>query len=147
MREYISRAEEETFALAKELAQHAKPGEAYCLHGDLGAGKTVFAKGFAAGLGIEEPITSPTFNIVKEYEDGRLPFYHFDVYRIADPEEMYAIGYDSYVDGDGVCLIEWPEMLEDLVPEHAVHIEIARAADENDSFRRIRIYEEGEAMP
>ncbi len=132
-------SERETFELGKELGEAAKSGEIYCLDGDLGAGKTVFAKGFAAGLGIDEPVTSPTFTIVKEYVGGRLPLYHFDVYRIADPDEMYAIGYEDYFYGEGVCLVEWSELIEELIPESAVHINITRELDKGIDYRRVEI--------
>ncbi len=132
-------SERETFELGKELGEAAKSGEIYCLDGDLGAGKTVFAKGFAAGLGIDEPVTSPTFTIVKEYVGGRLPLYHFDVYRIADPDEMYAIGYEDYFYGEGVCLVEWSELIEELIPESAVHINITRELDKGIDYRHVEI--------
>ncbi len=132
-------SERETFELGKELGEAARPGELYCLDGDLGAGKTVFAKGFAAGLGIDEPVTSPTFTIVKEYVGGRLPLYHFDVYRIADPDEMYAIGYEDYFYGEGVCLVEWSELIAELIPESAVHINITRELDKGIDYRHVEI--------
>ena len=100
----------------EQLAQSAAAGSLYCLEGDLGVGKTVFTQGFAHGLGIEEPVTSPTFTIVQEYETGRIPLYHFDVYRLADPEELEEIGYKEYFFGEGVCLIEWPSRIEELNP-------------------------------
>lgn len=90
-------------------------GQVYCLYGDLGVGKTVFTKGFAAGLGIKEPVSSPTFTILQVYDEGRLPFYHFDVYRISDPEEMYEIGFEEYIEGEGVCFIEWANLIEELL--------------------------------
>lgn len=134
-----SNSERETYELGFSLGAKAKPGEIYCLDGDLGAGKTVFAKGFAAGLKIDEPITSPTFTIVKEYVDGRLPLYHFDVYRIADPDEMYAIGYEDYFYGEGVCLVEWSELIEELIPDKAVRINIRRELDNGVDYRRVEI--------
>lgn len=134
-----SNSERETYELGFSLGAKAKPGEIYCLDGDLGAGKTVFAKGFAAGLKIDEPITSPTFTIVKEYVDGRLPLYHFDVYRIADPDEMYAIGYEDYFYGEGVCLVEWSELIEELIPDKAVRINIRRELDKGVDYRRVEI--------
>lgn len=137
-----STSEQETFAFAKELGQQAKAGEIYLLEGDLGVGKTVFAKGFAEGLGVKEPITSPTFTIIQEYDGGRIPFYHFDVYRIADVEEMYELGYEAYFYGEGVCLIEWASLIADILPEtcHEVRIEkeLARGFD----FRLITVDEE-----
>lgn len=134
-----SYSENETFETGRSLALSAKPGDIYCLDGDLGAGKTVFAKGFADGLGITEPVTSPTFTIVREYESGRLPFYHFDVYRISDPDEMLAIGYEDYFFGDGVCLVEWSELIEELIPDTAVRINITRELDKGVDYRKIEI--------
>ena len=110
--------EKETYALGVQMGQSAKQGAVYTLVGDLGVGKTVFTQGFAAGLGIDEPVNSPTFTIVQIYEEGRLPFYHFDVYRIGDVEEMDEIGYEDYIYGEGVSLIEWANLIEDILPEH-----------------------------
>ena len=107
---------EETFALGKKIGQAAVPGQIYTLTGDLGVGKTVFTQGVAEGLDIREPICSPTFTIVQVYEEGRLPFYHFDVYRIGDIEEMEEIGYDDYFFGQGICLIEWANLIGELLP-------------------------------
>ena len=104
----------DTFLFGFELGQKAVPGEIYCLEGDLGVGKTVFTQGFAKGLGINEPISSPTFTIVQEYHEGRMPLYHFDVYRIADVDEMDEIGYEEYFFSDGVCLIEWASLVEEI---------------------------------
>lgn len=132
-------SEDETYQFACSLGEEAKPGEIYCLDGDLGVGKTVFAKGFAAGLSIEEPVTSPTFNIVREYDGGRLPLYHFDVYRIADPDEMYAIGYEDYFFGEGVCLIEWSELIDELIPENARRVVIEKDTAKGLSYRRITV--------
>ena len=108
---------EDTFRLGFQMAEKAAPGDVIALLGDLGVGKTVFTKGFAAGLGIQEDISSPTFTILQLYEKGRLPLYHFDVYRIGDPEEMMEVGWDDYVYGNGVCLIEWANLIEDLMEE------------------------------
>lgn len=108
---------EDTFRLGFQMAEKAAPGDVIALLGDLGVGKTVFTKGFAAGLGIQEDISSPTFTILQLYEEGRLPLYHFDVYRISDPEEMMEVGWDDYVYGNGVCLIEWVNLIEDLMEE------------------------------
>ncbi len=121
---YHSESEQDTYDFAYELAGRAKPGDIYRLEGDLGVGKTVFAKGFARGLGITEPIVSPTFTIIQEYDEGRLPLYHFDVYRIADVEEMYEMDCEGYLYGDGVCLIEWATVIEDILPDtcHTIHI-------------------------
>ena len=117
---------EETFALGKMLGGQSRAGTVFTLTGDLGAGKTVFAQGFAAGLGIGEPVNSPTFTILQVYEGGRLPFYHFDVYRIADVEEMDEIGYEDCFYGEGVCLIEWADMIEEILPESRIRITITK---------------------
>lgn len=108
---------DDTFRLGFQMAEKAAPGDVIALLGDLGVGKTVFTKGFAAGLGIQEDISSPTFTILQLYEEGRLPLYHFDVYRIGDPEEMMEVGWDDYIYGNGVCLIEWANLIEDLMEE------------------------------
>lgn len=136
--------EDETFQAAYNLAQRAQPGDIYLLEGELGVGKTVYAKGFAKGLGIEEPITSPTFTIIQEYTEGRLPLYHFDVYRIADEEEMYELGYEGYFFGDGVCLIEWASLIAGLLPENCKKIVIEKDLAQGFDYRRITI-EEGKA--
>lgn len=130
-------SEKETFRIAKELAMQAKPGEVYCLSGDLGVGKTVFTKGFAAGLGITEPVSSPTFTIVQIYEEGRLPLYHFDVYRIEDIEEMEEIGYEDCFYGEGVCLIEWAELIKEILPENCKKIRIEKALEKGYDYRKI----------
>lgn len=138
MREIISNSYEETSGAAAEFADTLKGGEVIAMYGDLGAGKTAFVQGLARGLGINRHITSPTFTIVNEYE-GRLPLYHFDVYRIADPDEMYEIGYDEYITSGGVCVIEWAELIEELLPEDCVRIEILKDDEKGDDFRIIRI--------
>ncbi len=130
---------EETFALAKKLGRQAKAGGIYTLTGDLGVGKTVFAQGFAAGLGITESVNSPTFTIVQVYEEGCLPFYHFDVYRIGDVEEMEEIGYEDYFYGQGVCLIEWAERVRELIPAEAVPITIEKNLEKGFDYRRITV--------
>ena len=117
----------------------AKPGEIYCLYGDLGTGKTVFSQGFGAGLGIEEPISSPTFTILKEYDEGRLPFYHFDVYRIGSVDEMEEIGYFDKIDGDGVCLIEWAELIRDILPQTYYKVTIEKNLERGFDYRSITI--------
>ncbi len=122
----VSSTPEETMTIGKEIAKMQKPGSVVCLTGDLGAGKTIFAKGFAKGLCIEELITSPTFTLVNEYHSGRLPFYHFDVYRIERPEQMEDAGLDEYFYGEGVCLIEWAENIRDIIPKDATWIKIQR---------------------
>lgn len=130
---------EETYALGKKLGETAKPGQIYTLIGDLGVGKTVFTQGMAHGLEITEPISSPTFTIIQEYEEGRLPFYHFDVYRIADPEEMEEIGYDDYFFGQGVCMIEWANLIEELLPENIIQVVIEKDLEKGFDYRRITI--------
>ena len=132
---------EETFAIGKELAAQAKPGEVYCLCGDLGCGKTVFSQGFGAGLGVKEPISSPTFTILKEYDEGRMPFYHFDVYRIGDIEEMDEIGYEDYFYGDGLTMIEWANLIEEILPEHYRQVTIEKDLEKGFDYRRITIEE------
>ncbi len=135
---FESRSEAETFALGQRIGVMAASGDIFLLDGDLGVGKTVFAKGVADGLGIDEPVVSPTFTIVHEYE-GRLPLYHFDVYRIADPNEMYEIGFDEYLYGEGVCLIEWPSQIDEILPEEAVRITIEKDLSKGMDYRRITI--------
>ena len=135
---------EETFEAGRKIGMNAKPGQIYTLTGDLGVGKTVFTQGVAAGLGITEPVNSPTFTIIQEYEDGRLPFYHFDVYRIADLEEMEEIGYDDYFFGQGICLIEWAELIEEILPEKRIEVTIEKDLDKGFDYRKITIEERGE---
>ena len=130
---------EDTFNIGRELAQKSNPGDVFCLYGDLGTGKTVFSQGFGAGLGIEEPISSPTFTILKEYHEGRLPFYHFDVYRIGSEDEMDEIGYYDIIDGDGVCLIEWAELIKDILPKHYNRVTIEKDNEKGFDYRRITI--------
>ena len=130
---------EETWELGRRLGMAASAGQAYCLDGDLGAGKTVFTQGFAAGLGIEGPVSSPTFTILQIYEEGRLPLYHFDVYRIGDVEEMDEIGYEEYVYGEGVSLIEWACLIEEILPESRIQIRITRDPEKGFDYRRIEI--------
>lgn len=136
---YESNTPQETFELGKRLGAEAKPGQVYCLDGDLGVGKTVFTQGFARGLGITGPVNSPTFTIVQQYEEGRLPLYHFDVYRIGDISEMDEIGYEDFFYGSGVSLIEWSELIEELLPERAVHVTIEKDLERGFDFRRIRV--------
>ncbi|MCD8046192.1 MAG: tRNA (adenosine(37)-N6)-threonylcarbamoyltransferase complex ATPase subunit type 1 TsaE [Clostridiales bacterium] len=132
---------EETFALGAEIGKNVKPGDVYTLTGDLGVGKTVFTQGVANGLGITEPVNSPTFTIVQIYEEGRLPFYHFDVYRIGDIEEMEEIGYENYVYGDGVTMIEWADLIRDILPEHRWEIRIEKDLEKGFDYRRITMEE------
>lgn len=134
-----SLSEKETFEIAKKLAEQARAGEVYCLSGDLGVGKTVFTKGFAAGLGITEPVSSPTFTIVQIYEEGRLPLYHFDVYRIEDIEEMEEIGYEDCFYGEGVCLVEWADLIKEILPENRKKILIEKDLEKGFDYRRITI--------
>ena len=117
---------EETFQAGKRLGEQAGKGQVYCLDGDLGVGKTVFTQGFAKGLGIQSDVNSPTFTIIQQYEEGRLPLYHFDVYRIGDISEMDEIGYEDCFYGEGVCLIEWASLVEDIIPETAIEIRIEK---------------------
>lgn len=136
---YETRSAEETLALGRRIGQEAKPGQIYALSGDLGVGKTVFTQGMAQGLGITEPVSSPTFTIVQVYEGGRLPFYHFDVYRIGDVTEMEEIGYEDCFFGEGVCLIEWAELIADILPDDCIHIFIRKNLQEGFSYRQITI--------
>ena len=131
----------ETHASGFRLGETAKRGQVFALIGDLGVGKTIFTKGLAAGLGITEPVSSPTFTIVQIYEGGRLPFYHFDVYRISDVEEMEEIGYEDYIYGDGVSLIEWADLIADILPEHYTRITIEKDLEKGFDYRRIEICE------
>ena len=131
-----SRSEADSFQLAKKLGEKAKKGEIYCLEGELGTGKTVFAKGFAKGLGIEEIVDSPTFTIVKEYQ-GREKLYHFDVYRIEDAEELQEIGFSEMISGDAICLIEWASQIEEEIPENAKWITIEKDLEKGFDYRRI----------
>ena len=136
-----SNSAEDTFALGKQCGQKAAAGQVYCLYGDLGVGKTVFTQGFAAGLEIKGPVSSPTFTILQVYDEGRLPFYHFDVYRISDPEEMYEIGFEEYIEGEGVCFIEWANLIEEILPEHYTEIRIEKDLEQGFDYRRIEVCE------
>ncbi len=130
---------EDTFALGQKIGELVKPGTVISLVGDLGVGKTVFTQGLAKGLGITEPVNSPTFTIVQVYDGGRLPFYHFDVYRIGDIEEMDEIGYEDYFYGEGVCLIEWADLIRELLPEHTGRIVIEKDLENGFDYRRITL--------
>ena len=134
---------EDTLALGKQLGQQAKPGEVYTLVGDLGVGKTVLTQGIAEGLGITEAICSPTFTIVQVYEEGRMPFYHFDVYRIGDVEEMDEIGYEDYFYGEGLTMIEWANLIEEILPQKRKEIAIEKDLEKGFDFRKITIKEIG----
>jgi len=139
MERFESLSDQDTRRFAEKLAEKAAPGDVYTLSGDLGVGKTVFAKGFARGLGVTEPVTSPTFTIVQEYTSGRLPFYHFDVYRISDPDEMEECGFYDYLDRGGVVLIEWAELIEDVLPRPRTEITISKDLAGDDGYRLIEI--------
>lgn len=130
---------EETLEFGEKLGEQAEPGQVYTLVGDLGVGKTLFTQGFAKGLGIAEPISSPTFTIVQEYEEGRLLFYHFDVYRIGDIEEMDEIGYEDYISGGGVSLIEWSNLIEEILPEERTEILIEKDLEKGFDYRKITV--------
>ena len=130
---------EETFRLGTEIGKNAQPGEVYALLGDLGVGKTVLIQGVAKGLGIKGPVNSPTFTIVQVYDEGRIPFYHFDVYRIGDIEEMDEIGYEDYFYGDGVCFVEWANLVEEIMPANTVWIEIKKDLSKGFDYREITV--------
>lgn len=132
----LMKNEDDVRRFGRHLGAEAQPGLIIALTGDLGTGKTTLTKAIAEGLGVTETITSPTFNIVKEYESGRLPLYHFDVYRIADPDEMYELGYEEYFFGEGVCVVEWAELIEDMIPEEAVRIEMDYGEREGERIYR-----------
>ncbi len=138
---YESQSEKETFSLGFKMGQCASPGDVYCLDGDLGVGKTVFTAGFAQGLAIRTPICSPTFTILQVYEEGRLPLYHFDVYRIADVSEMEEIGFDEYAFGEGVCLIEWGSQIEEILPKGTIHVKIEKDLTRGFDYRLITVSE------
>ncbi len=135
---YITNSYEETERAAADFAGTLKGGEVIAMYGGLGAGKTAFVRGMARAIGISSHITSPTFTIVNEYE-GRLPLYHFDVYRISDPEELYEIGYDEYIGSDGICVIEWAELIEDILPERYIRIDIRKNSAMGDDYREITV--------
>ena len=130
-------SEKETERIGEAIGRAAEPGTVVALIGDLGTGKTTLTKAIARGLGVTETVTSPTFNIIREYKSGRIPLYHFDVYRIGDPDEMFELGYEEYFYGDGICVVEWADIIEELLPEDAVIIRIERGADEEEREYRI----------
>ncbi len=136
-----SNSREETYNVGVQLGRDAVPGQVYCIYGDLGVGKTIISQGVAAGLGITEVVNSPTFTIVKEYDEGRLPLYHFDVYRIGDVDEMDEIGYNEMVYGEGVCLIEWANLIEEILPDDYTRIDIEKDLEKGVDYRRITIEE------
>ena len=135
---YETMSENETFQVGQELAKNAKGGEIFCLVGNLGVGKTIFSKGFATGLGITEHITSPTFTIVQIYQ-GKLPLYHFDMYRIEEPEELEMIGYEDYFYGEGVCLVEWANNVREVIPKDAIWISIEKDLEKGFDYRKITV--------
>lgn len=136
-----SNSAQETFGIGRKIGETASKGQVYTLIGDLGVGKTVFTQGVADGLGITEPVNSPTFTIVQIYEEGRLPFYHFDVYRIGDVEEMEEIGYEDCFYGEGICLIEWANLIEEILPQHYTRITIEKDLEKGFDYRRITVEE------
>lgn len=140
---FESMAPEETTAIGERLGRDARPGEVYCLSGDLGVGKTVFTKGFAKGLGVSELVTSPTFTIMNIYEGERLPLYHFDVYRVSDGEELEETGCTDFFYGSGVCLVEWAEIAEDVMPEDALWVTIEKDFGRDEDYRRITLRRKG----
>lgn len=142
MQIFESYSYEDTIGIAAEIANTFTGGEFVAMYGDLGAGKTAFVQGIAKALGITNHVTSPTFTIVNEYE-GRLPLYHFDVYRISDPDEMYEIGYEEYVDSNGVCIIEWAELIEDLFPQEYIKITILKDENKGFDYRKIILEKRG----
>lgn len=140
--EYNSFSPEETYNIARALGEKVTPGTVICLNGDLGVGKTLFSQGFAKGLGIEESVNSPTFTIVQVYDEGRMPLYHFDVYRIDDPEEMEEVGFSDMIYGDGVCLIEWANLISDILPEQYMTVTIEKNLEKGFDYRLIRVTED-----
>ncbi len=135
-----SYCDKDTYEIGFKMGQQAAAGDVTGLIGDLGAGKTVFTKGFAKGLGIAEPVSSPTFTILQIYEEGRLPLYHFDVYRIEDADELEDIGFDEFLFGEGVCLIEWADLIEDVLPEGCRMVRIEKDPVKGFDYRRIRVF-------
>lgn len=130
---------QETFALGQKIGENAQAGSVFCLTGDLGAGKTVFTQGLAAGLGVMEPVNSPTFTILQVYEGGRCPLYHFDAYRIGDVSEMEEIGCEDCFYGEGISLVEWGDLIEEILPEHFVRITMLRDPEKGADYRKIII--------
>lgn len=138
MKKYISQSPQETQKIAAELVSMLSPGSVVCMYGDLGAGKTAFVQGMAKALNIDEPVTSPTFTIVNEY-NGTLPLYHFDVYRIGSSDEMFEIGFDEYINGDGISVIEWAELIEDILPPDTISVTIRKNMEKGEDYREIII--------
>ena len=138
-----SYSEKDTFDFGVSLGKKCKGGEVFLLDGDLGTGKTVFSKGLGKGIGVSEPISSPTFTIVSIYESGRLPFYHFDVYRISDIDEMDEIGYEDYFYGNGVCLVEWAELIREILPENCISVKLEKDLEKGFDYRKITVHNDG----
>ena len=136
-KELITKSEAETFALAESFAKQLTCGSVICLSGDLGAGKTIFAKGLCKGLGVQEHVNSPTFTIVNEYEGSMFNVYHFDMYRIEDESELIEIGYDEYLSADGICIIDWPSNISGALPGKRIYVEIRRELSEGDDVRTV----------
>lgn len=136
---YHSYSSEDTFSFGEKIGKSCRAGDVLLLNGDLGVGKTAFSKGIGKGLGIRETISSPTFTILQIYEEGRIPLYHFDVYRIADAEEMYEIGYEDYFYGQGVCLIEWADLIQEILPESAAVVTIEKELEQGVDYRKITV--------
>lgn len=135
--QYLTNSAPETEALGRRLAERLRPGDVIAYTGDLGAGKTAFTRGLAVGLGIEERVTSPTFTIVNEYEGGRLPLFHFDMYRLGSSDELYDIGWEDYLSRGGVCAVEWSEIVDDALEGGVIRVDIRRG--ESDNQRMITI--------
>lgn len=138
---YESKSFEDTFNIGQKIGKEAKAGSVYTLIGDLGVGKTVFTQGFAKGMDIADNVNSPTFTIVQVYDEGRLPLYHFDVYRVGDSEEMFEVGFEEYVYGEGVSLIEWANLIEDILPKHYIQVLIEKDNEKGFDYRKITIEE------
>ncbi|EFF68647.1 hydrolase, P-loop family [Eshraghiella crossota DSM 2876] len=136
---FESTSSQMTFEFAKKIGQNLKRGDVLCLDGDLGVGKTVFTKGVAAGLGIKDDVSSPTFTLIQEYYGGRLPLYHFDVYRIDGPWDMDDLGYEEYFYGEGVCLVEWGSMIKELFPENTIYVRIEKDLEKGFDYRKITV--------
>ena len=143
-RQWIMKQEEDTKRFGHKLAENLKPGDVVALIGDLGTGKTALTKAVAAGLGVTEMITSPTFTIVCEYHEGRMPLYHFDVYRVFDPDELFEIGFEEYLFGQGVCLIEWADLVEDILPPLTIRVEIAYGESATERIYEVTLPEDRE---
>ena len=141
---FESMTEKTTIEYAKAMGEKAKAGDVIALTGEMVAGKTVFAKGFAKGLGVKEMVNSPTFTLVQIYDDGRLPLYHFDVYRIGDPSEMEETGFEDDISGEGVTVVEWADRIKDLMPEETVWVRMFKDPDVDDDYRRLEIEDTGD---